>query len=212
MSIQQLAITVHEGDPISRAGLIALLQRQQAITVLNGTEESFSPDKGDVAVMLLKQVDAESAMRLRKLSNDMGKKVVLVTEELDELQLELVLDAGIHAIVWRRQATEDRLVKAVRSIHQGEGEVPPDLLTRLLAQVGRIRQAERREPKNGNALSERELRVLEFVAKGLDTKEIAAQLSYSERTVKGILHDIMARMQLRNRAHAVAFAIRAGHM
>jgi DNA-binding NarL/FixJ family response regulator len=212
MFTRQITVAVHDGDPLSRAGLITYLQKQHAITVLNGIEAEQEPKAGDVAVMLLDEVDKESATRLRKLASDMKKRVVLVTGELDETQLELVLDAGIHTIVWRHQATADRLVKAVRSTYQGEGEVPPDLLSRLLAQVGRMRRGEHRDSQPHNGLSERELRVLQFVAKGLDTKEIAAQLSYSERTVKGVLHDIMVRMQLKNRAHAVAFAIRAGYM
>jgi DNA-binding NarL/FixJ family response regulator len=212
MPIHTITVAVHAGDPLSRAGLTAHLQKQQAITVLNGTETEHEPELGDVAVMLLYQVDKESAMRLRKLAVDMNKRVVPVTDQLDESQLELVLDAGIHTIVWRHQATAEHLMKAVRSAYQGEGEVPPDLLIRLLAQLGRMRRHENRDAKPDAGLTERELRVLQFVAKGLNTNEIAAQLSYSERTVKGVLHDIMVRMQLKNRAHAVAFAIREGYI
>ncbi|KIF74272.1 hypothetical protein QR77_10315 [Streptomyces sp. 150FB] len=212
MPVDQIAVAVHDGDLLSRAGLIAYLQKQHAITVLNGIADTKEPKAGDVAVILLDQVDKESATRLRKLVNDMKKRVVLVTGELDESQLELILDAGIHTVVWRHQATAERLARAVRSTYQGEGQVPPDLLTRLLAQVGRTHKGEHRDARLDKGLSERELSVLQFVAEGLDTREIAAHLSYSERTVKGVLHDIMVRMQLKNRAHAVAFAIRAGYM
>jgi DNA-binding NarL/FixJ family response regulator len=52
--------------------------------------------------------------------------------------------------------------------------------------------------------------VLGLVADGLDTREIATKLSYSERTVKNVLHDVTNRFQLRNRAHAVAYALREG--
>ncbi|KIF78708.1 hypothetical protein QR77_10360 [Streptomyces sp. 150FB] len=207
-----MAVAVHDGDPLSRAGLIAYLQRQQAVTVLNGTQGGENPAVADVAIMLLDQVDTESARRLHNLVNDMKKKVVLVTGELDESQLELVLNAGLHSIVWRHQAATDRLVKVLRTTYQGESEVPSDLLARLLAQMGRMRRGERKEAGPGDGLTERESRVLQFVAKGLATKEIAAQLCFSERTVKGILHDLMVRMQLKNRAHAVAFAIRAGYI
>jgi DNA-binding NarL/FixJ family response regulator len=59
-------------------------------------------------------------------------------------------------------------------------------------------------------LSDREVRVLQLVADGWDTAEIAGELCYSERTVKNILHDLTTRLQLRNRSHAVAYALREG--
>ena len=49
-----------------------------------------------------------------------------------------------------------------------------------------------------------------LIADGHPTREVARQLSYSERTVKSVLHDVTTRLQLRNRAHAVAFAVREG--
>jgi DNA-binding NarL/FixJ family response regulator len=59
-------------------------------------------------------------------------------------------------------------------------------------------------------LTGREIAVLRLVADGLDTGEIAQTLSYSERTIKNVLHDITTRLHLRNRAHAVAYALREG--
>jgi DNA-binding NarL/FixJ family response regulator len=61
-----------------------------------------------------------------------------------------------------------------------------------------------------NGFNEREVDVLRLLSEGWDTSEIAKKLAYSERTVKNVIHDITARLQLRNRAHAVAYAMRAG--
>jgi DNA-binding NarL/FixJ family response regulator len=61
-----------------------------------------------------------------------------------------------------------------------------------------------------SGLSEREIEVLRLVADGLETSEIAARLCYSERTVKGVVHEITTRLRLRNRAQAVAYAVRQG--
>jgi DNA-binding CsgD family transcriptional regulator len=80
-----------------------------------------------------------------------------------------------------------------------------------LSQVGRVQRhvlAPRGLTFSG--LTERELGVLRLVADGLDTGEIAQQLAYSERTIKNIIHDITTRFHLRNRSHAVAFALRQG--
>jgi DNA-binding CsgD family transcriptional regulator len=59
-------------------------------------------------------------------------------------------------------------------------------------------------------LTPRETEVLRLVAEGHDTAEIAETMCYSERTVKNILHDLTTRLQLRNRSHAVAYAMREG--
>ena len=59
-------------------------------------------------------------------------------------------------------------------------------------------------------LADREVEVLRLVADGFDTAEIATRLSYSQRTVKTVLHDVTTRLQLRNRSHAVAYALREG--
>ncbi|HWB72974.1 MAG TPA: helix-turn-helix transcriptional regulator [Egibacteraceae bacterium] len=59
-------------------------------------------------------------------------------------------------------------------------------------------------------LNRREVEVLRLVAEGLDTAEIANHLSYSERTIKNVIHDATMRLNLRNRTHAVAYALRQG--
>lgn len=50
------------------------------------------------------------------------------------------------------------------------------------------------------------------MSEGLDTSEIAAELSYSERTVKNVMHGLTTRLHLRNRSHAVAYALREGYI
>ena len=61
-----------------------------------------------------------------------------------------------------------------------------------------------------NALTAREVDVLRFIADGHSNAHIARLLSCSQHTVKNVIHGMMARLQLRNRAHAAAFAVRTG--
>lgn len=91
------------------------------------------------------------------------------------------------------------------------GALPPDLLGRLLNRVARL-QRQVLEPRGLHltGITSRETDVLRLVASGLSTQEIADQLCYSQRTVKSILHDVTNRFQLRNRSHAVAYAMREG--
>ncbi|MYT22432.1 DNA-binding response regulator, partial [Streptomyces sp. SID7760] len=66
------------------------------------------------------------------------------------------------------------------------------------------------DPWAAAGLSDRERSVLRLVADGHETNEIAKQLCYSPRTVTSVVHDITQRFRLRNRAHAVAYAMRVG--
>jgi DNA-binding NarL/FixJ family response regulator len=117
----------------------------------------------------------------------------------------------VAGLVRRAEATPERLAKAVCAAARGEGSVPPDLLGKLLAQVGRLqRQLLHPRGLTLNGMSTREIDILRLVAEGLDTAEIAGKLCYSERTVKNVLHDITTRLQLRNRSHAVAYALKQG--
>ncbi len=59
-------------------------------------------------------------------------------------------------------------------------------------------------------LSNREREVLSLIADGLSTREVAAELAYSERTIKSVLQDVTVRLQVRNRTQAVAYAVRKG--
>ena len=65
-------------------------------------------------------------------------------------------------------------------------------------------------PVHGARLTEREQRVLALIADGHPTREVALELSYSERTVKNILHDVVTKLNARSRSQAVAHAVRDG--
>jgi DNA-binding NarL/FixJ family response regulator len=134
------------------------------------------------------------------------QRVVLVVARLDDQGLLSAVEAGICGLLRRSEATPERLVAA-----SGEGLMPPDLLGRLLHQVGRL-QRQVLTPRGITlaGLTTRELSVLRLVAEGDDTSEIAVKLSYSQRTIKNVLHDLTTRLNLRNRTHAVAYAIREG--
>ena len=130
---------------------------------------------------------------------------------IDDTGLAAAVEAGVAGLVRRAEATPERLAKAVCAAARGEGSVPPDLLGKLLAQVGRLqRQLLHPRGLTLNGMSTREIDILRLVAEGLDTAEIAGKLCYSERTVKNVLHDITTRLQLRNRSHAVAYALKQG--
>ncbi|MFD6941205.1 response regulator transcription factor [Streptomyces goshikiensis] len=220
----RVTVTIHAADPLSRAGVLSLLDRQPAVRVVpwptepEGDVPAAEAAEARVAVMLIDQIDERSTAELRGLLRGGERRVVLVARELRESELFSVVEYGVQAIVWRHQATEERLVTAVRQAAQGECVLPPDVIGRVLGQMHRLRRSQRATTPPGAActtlfgMAPRETDVLRLISEGLDTRQISEKLCYSERTVKNILHGLMTRLRLNNRAHAVAYALREGYI
>jgi DNA-binding NarL/FixJ family response regulator len=172
-------------------------------------ENALTPQT--VAVVVGNTVDDAVQRMLRSVRSRGVQHIVAVVDLVDDTGLLIAAECGVSGLVRRAEATSYRLVQVITSVHEGAGVVPPDMLGRLLNQVSRLKDNVL-APRgiNFSGLTDREVDVLRLVASGLDTQEIAQELSYSERTVKNTLHDITSRFHLRNRSHAVAYAMREG--
>ena len=205
MTSTTVATYVHARDPISQAGVVAQLRMRPEIRVVETAPQSA------VAVMIADTVDEATTRELRAMRKDGQPRLMLVATTVDDAALVAAAEAGVAGLLRRCDASADMLVRTIVKVASGEGEVPPDLLGRLLEQVGRLqRQVLAPRGLTFTGLTPRETEVLRLVADGLDTGEIALRMCYSERTVKNVLHDLTTRLQLRNRTHAVAYAVREG--
>ena len=137
--------------------------------------------------------------------------VGLVVGKFERTALQSAIECGVSAVIRRSTADADKVVGMIMALSRGEGMLPGDLLGQLLDHVGQL-QREVLEPRGltMSTLTAREVDVLRLVSEGFDTNEIATKMSYSERTVKNILHEITTRLHLRNRAHAVGYTMRQG--
>lgn len=201
-------MTVHiaASDPVSRAGTTSQLRHADIDLV---ELDEVGPEV--VAVVVADQMDADTGRTIRSLRLRGARRVLLVAARLDDAGLLAAVEAGASGLVRRSQATPHNLLAAIRTAAAGEGTLPPDLLGRLLEQVERL-QHQVLHPRGLTlaGLTDREIEVLRLLADGLDTIEVSRQLFYSERTVKNIIHNVTSRLDLRNRTHAVAYAIRQG--
>ncbi|MFH8617368.1 LuxR C-terminal-related transcriptional regulator [Streptomyces sp. NPDC017979] len=204
-----IPVAVHSRDPLSRAGALSQLRMSPEVVIREGAASG----PGTVALLVEDALDEGALTRLRQLVRSEGTRAVLVVGALRETELLDVIECGVGAIVWRHEATATRLVQAVLAAARGDGDLPADLLGRLINRVGTLHRGTAGRPGAPlSGLTPREVDVLRLVAEGLDTKEIAGKLSYSERTVKNVIHGLTTRMHLRNRAHAVAHALREGYI
>ena len=169
------------------------------------------PPEEAVALVVAEDVEGHVLSEMRFLRGRGVRRIVLLVSRVDDRSLLAAAEAGVTGVLRRSEATAGNLAAAIRSAAAGEGTLPPDLLGRLLRQVGQLqRQVLSPRGLTFSGLTEREASVVRLLADGYDTAEIARRLFYSERTVKNIIHDITSRLELRNRTHAVAYAIREG--
>jgi DNA-binding NarL/FixJ family response regulator len=200
-------VRVRATDPVSEAGVASQLRVQHDLEVLS----SDSPVRPDVVVLVADRVDEPTATTIRVTRDAGGPRVVLIVGSVDGVEVLAAVEAGVAAIVRRGEATPDRLSTAIRAAATGDGHLPPDLLGRLLQQVGDAqRKLTTPTGLTFGGLTQRELTVLRLIADGYSTSEIATRMAYSERTIKNSIHDLVSRFHLRNRTHAVAFAVRQG--
>ncbi|MGW8451335.1 response regulator transcription factor [Streptomyces niveus] len=204
---RRISVAIEARDPISVAGVVSQLRPRSEIIITERNAETAP----QVVVVVVDTVDEEALKTLRRIQRTTSCRTLLVTSGIDEQKLLSAVECGIGGVIRRADATPEHLVKVIARVAQGDGHLPPDLLGRLLDEVGRL-QNQVLIPRglHFTGLTERETDVLRLVAEGYDTVEISAKLGYSERTIKNDVQTVMTRLQLRNRAHAVAYAVRQG--
>ena len=204
---ERIPVFIYARDPLSQAGIASQLRGRPEVLVVDDGDV----DAASVALVVADEVDDETTRAALALQRNGCPRVVMVITRLDDPGLLAAVEAGACGLLRRSDAVPERLAAAVESAASGDGTVPPDLLGRLLAQMGRLhRQVLAPRGLTFSGLSEREITVLKLVADGMDTAEVANELFYSERTVKNVIHDVTTRLNLRNRTHAVAYAVRQG--
>jgi DNA-binding NarL/FixJ family response regulator len=202
---ERIPVYVFASDPVSQAGIASQLRSRPEIHVIDDV------DAAQVAVVMVDEVDEPAVNVVRALQRNGCPQVVLVVSRLEDGGLMAAVEAGACGILRRNEARPDRLVAMVETAAAGDGSMPPDVLGRLLTQMGRLqRQVLSPRGITFSGLTQRELDVLRLVADGHDTADIAHQLAYSERTIKNIIHEVTTRLNLKNRSHAVAYVVREG--
>ncbi|WP_410611333.1 response regulator transcription factor [Amycolatopsis sp. lyj-109] len=205
--MEKVNVAVRALDPITVAGLTAILGSSPGVTVV----ASPGREHVDVVVAAFDEISSRGIDLLRGTAAELGRPIVLAVRNITEADLLVAVECRVMAIVSRSAAADGRLIAGVHAAAAGAADLPPDLLGKLVGHMERLHR-EVLEPSNltASSLSSREIDVLRLMADGLDTVEIARALRYSERTVKNIIYTVTSRLQLRNRSHAVAFAMRAG--
>lgn len=140
-----------------------------------------------------------------------GGRVVVCTTRQSEEDILASVEAGAVGYLSKETLGPDTLIAAVRAVVSGAGVMAPELLGELLRGVNRAsRDLLRPQGMALSPLTTREVKVLQLVADGHAIREVATELSYSERTIKNVIHDVVSKLNVKTRAQAVAQAVRDG--
>ena len=196
-----------DDHPVVRQGLRALLSTQDGIEVVGEADdgeaavaaaERLSPD---VVLMDVVMPGMDGIEALRRIGERRPQtRVVMLTSYADERRAMEAVDAGASGFLLKDASPRD-VAAAIRAAHRGEAVLHPSVAAKLLA--------ERRRPPAAHAdLTARELEVLRLIARGLQNKQIAAQLHVSEKTVKTHVSAILRKLDVTDRTQAAMYAVR----
>jgi len=208
MPDEPVTVLIVDSQAVTRAGLHHLLETYAGIQVVGEAADgvqavSEALELGPQLVLMDTQLpggQSLEALRQIKQLNQATRVLLLSTQDREEYLYE-TLRAGADGYVLKDIAP-DELARAIRAVAHGEVLVQPQLVSRLLARVGK--------QGRGDTLTARELEVLRLLARGLRNKEIAARLYVSERTVNFHLANIYQKLNVSGRTEALSKALEQG--
>ncbi|MCX5355706.1 response regulator transcription factor [Streptomyces mirabilis] len=202
----RLALTA--SDALTEEGAQSCLKAMEGVQVLPWRERQGA----QIALVLAYEVTADTLRVVEEAAADspLGRQlpVLLVADAVSERNLVHSVSLGVVGVLLRAEVRFADLVEAARNALLGQSPMPASMIRTILNRLRVLESGRSRVPE----LTPREVNVLQLVAEGLRTAEIAAHLNYSERTIKNILHEMITRLNLRNRTQAVAYAIRSGQL
>ena len=209
-----IKVLVVDDHPVFRHGLISVLENLPGFEVVgeatNGVESVAKAEQcmPDVVVMDIRMAGGtgiEGAAAIHEAFPEVNVLMLTVSDRDDDLLAAIQAGAKGYLL---KDAELDELADAIRLVARGEVIISPAMATRFVEEFQQ--KGRRGNGENMNGLSPREKEILCKVAEGASNKEIAKELYISETTVKAHLRSILEKLQVKNRAEAVAKATAKG--
>ncbi|MEU6250348.1 response regulator transcription factor [Glycomyces sp. NPDC047010] len=210
MAPEPIRVLIADDHPVVRDGLRGMFARGGDIEVVGEAADGREAvDRAlalepDVVLMDLRMPGTDGVAAIRELGarGAAARVLVLTTYDTDSDVLPAI-EAGAAGYLLK-DASPEELRRAIRAAHEGGTVLAPSVASVLMARVRRP------GPAAAGPLSERELEVLALIAKGRSNREAARALFISEATVKTHLVHVYAKLEVNDRAAAVAAAYERG--
>jgi DNA-binding NarL/FixJ family response regulator len=193
-----------DDHPIVRQGLSAIIASDPGIDLvaeaMNGEDsiEAYRRHRPDVTLMDLHLPAMSGVEAIIAIRTDFpDARIAVMTTEAGDVQIQRALAAGARGYLHKGKPMREVLAM-IHDVHAGRISIPNSVASQLVEHLGE------------KQLSARELQVLQLVARGDRNKEIGRKLDISEETAKMHLKNAAAKLNARDRTHAVSIAIRRG--
>ena len=204
-----IRVVLADDHVLVRQGLRSLLERERFQVVAEASDgqemvrlaETFQPDivVADIRMPTLNGIDA-----VRELARSSPKtKTVLLTQHEEEQYVHEALESGVRGYVLKSQAASD-LVQALHQVARGQFYLSPGL-SKAIVEVYRTKSDRPQDP-----LSTRERQVLQLIAEGKSTKDVACVLGVSVKTAESHRSRLMQKLDIHETASLVRYAVRRG--
>jgi DNA-binding NarL/FixJ family response regulator len=212
----QIRALIVDDHPVTREGLRTALELSDEVVVVVGEaatgEEAIerarelTPDVVFMDVRMPGMDGIEATRRIREAAPE--TKVILITIDESRGAVAEAIQAGVSGYLLKDASPED-LVGAARNAVEGNAVIHPQL-TKTFIEEARMGEGSSSGDQKTPALSKREREILQKVADGATTRQVATDLGISPHTVKTHLERIFEKLGANDRAQAVAIAIRMG--
>ena len=167
-------------------------------------------DGVDVAIVDLGLPDGDGFGLIEELASaERGVTTLVLSASLEPARFAHAVEAGASGVLHKAAAIKD-IVEAVRRLKAGETLLSPNEIIEMLRMISRKRQEEHDAQKAIDRLTPRERQVLQSLAEGLDSKEIAAKLNITVETERTHMVNILNKLGVHSRLQALVFAARHG--
>ncbi len=209
---EKIRILIAEDQNVVRSGLVALLEPVEGIEVVaeaaDGVEavlktRAAKPDVILMDLMMPRKSGIEAIEDIKRENPD--ARILVLTSFSDDDKVFAAIKAGALGYLLKETTVQD-LFQAIRDVYHGESSLHPAIARKLIRELNRPSTL----PKTGDPLTEREVEVLDLVARGLSNQDIADKLVISERTVRTHVSNILGKLHLANRTQAALYALHAG--